>query len=531
MSRTSNAALNVQDLRVSIGSREIIHGVNLRLRRGTTLAVVGESGSGKSVTAKALCGLLPRDSSMSGEYELDGRSVDLSAGETVWRTIRGHGGIVWLPQDPFSSLNPLSTCGRQICSGSELPKRERADQARRLLRDVGLPADVYSAYPHELSGGMRQRAAIAAAVAPGPRVLIADEPTTALDAQTQEGVLRLLRNLSASRRMSLVLITHDLALAAAHADDIAVFHDGVVVEEASRDDVVLHPRSDYTRRLLGARVRGDTGHGGDAGVEGHLVVRAEHLVKTYPGAVEPAVQDVSLEVKRGEILGVVGESGSGKSTVARCLVGLEKPDSGSVAYIDSDGAELPWSRGRAQLVFQNPFGSLNPTMTVGQTLREALHVCGKPSDDAAVCTLLTEVGLDASIENLLDRKPGTLSGGQCQRVAIARSLVPDPELLVADEAVTALDAVIRVQVLDTMLRLRDDFGLAILFISHDLDVVRRVADRIIVMRAGEVVESGVTADVMDRSTNAYVRALVAAMPGNPLGGPGGPSGSTVKSEK
>lgn len=528
MSGAAAAALRVRGLCVAIGSREIIHGVDLTLRPETTLAVVGESGSGKSVTAKALCGLLPRDSAMSGEYELDGRAVDLSAGEAVWRPIRGRG-IVWLPQDPFSSLNPLATCGRQICSGSGLPKRDRADQARRLLRDVGLSPDVYSAYPHELSGGMRQRVAIAAAVAPGPRVLIADEPTTALDAQTQEGVLRLLRDLSVSHHMSLIFITHDLALAAEHADDIAVFHDGLVVEEASRDDVVLHPRSDYTRRLLGARVHRGVGHAGVAQDGGRVIVRARHLVKTYPGASEPAVRDVSLEVRRGEILGVVGASGSGKSTVARCLVGLEKPDSGDVAYLGPDGGELPWSRDRAQLVFQNPFGSLNPTMTVAQSLHEALHVCGKPANDAAMRRLLAEVGLDAAAEDLLDRKPGTLSGGQCQRVAVARALAPEPDLLVADEAVTALDAAIRVQVLDTMLRLRDDLGLAILFISHDLDVVRRIADRIMVMRAGVVVESGTTADVMDRSTNAYVRALVAAMPHDPRADRGessvGPTGS------
>lgn len=522
MSGTEDAALQVRGLRVAIGSREIIHGVDLTLRRGASLAVVGESGSGKSVTAKALCGLLPRDSSISGEYELGGQTIDLSAGEAVWRAIRGSG-IVWLPQDPFSSLNPLATCGRQICSGSSLPRRERPVQARRLLRDVGLSPDVYSAYPHELSGGMRQRVAIAAAVAPGPRVLIADEPTTALDAQTQEGVLRLLRDLSTSHHMSLVLITHDLSLAAEHADDIAVFHDGLVVEEAGRDDVVLRPRSEYTRRLLGARMHRGAGHGGGADGGGRLVVRAEHLVRTYPGASEPAIRDVSLEVRRGEILGVVGASGSGKSTVARCLVGLEKPDSGSVAYIGPSGDMLPWSRDRAQLVFQDPFGSLNPTMTVAQTLHEALHVCGKPADDAAMRRLLAEVGLDSSTEDLLDRKPGTLSGGQCQRVAVARALAPGPALLVADEAVTALDAAIRVQVLDTMLRLRDDFGLAILFISHDLDVVRRIADRIMVMRAGVVVESGTTADVMDRSMNAYVRALVAAMPRDP-----GFDGSSVR---
>lgn len=527
VSGDSAPAVRVKGLRVAIGGAEIIHGVDLTIPRDATVAVVGESGSGKSVTAKALSGLLPERARVSGDYALFGEPIDLAAGEQTWRALRG-GTIVWLPQDPFSSLDPLRTCGRQIADGlrvgasrggapgrltqserlsksGRLSKSARREAVEQLLADVGLPAGTYDAYPHELSGGMRQRVAIAAALAPNPRILIADEPTTALDASTQETVLDLLESLRSDRHMTLLLITHDLALAVERADHLIVFHGGSVAEEGDRNDVVHHPRSPYTRELLEAHSRLRPSVPPEPGP---VVVRAEHLVKTYAGSSAPAVDDVSFEVRAGEILGLVGESGSGKSTVARCLVGLETPDAGIVAY-PGDSAGSGWSRERAQLVFQNPYGSLNPTMTVRRTLVEALRVSGKPSDAAAIRALLAKVGLEP---DLIDRKPGTLSGGQCQRVAIARALAPEPRLLVADEAVTALDANIQTHVLETLLELRSRLGLAMLFISHDLDTVRRIADRIAVMRNGRIVESGTTDQVMNHPRHDYVRALIAAMP-------------------
>ncbi|MBT1160592.1 ABC transporter ATP-binding protein [Bifidobacterium sp. SO1] len=517
-------AMQVRGLHVTIAGKPIIRGVDLTIPANATVAVVGESGSGKSVTAKALSGLLPERSRATGDYRLFGEPVDLESGERAWRRLRG-GMIVWLPQDPFSSLDPLRTCGRQIedgllaagrpghaGDGSQTTDRGKPGRAQRraaverLLTDVGLPPAVADAYPHELSGGMRQRVAIAAALAPAPHILIADEPTTALDASTQETVLDLLESLRTSRHMTLLLITHDLALAVERANHLVVFHGGEVVEEGGRDQVVHHPRSPYTRELLEAHAKLHV----EAPAEtGGTVVTAKHLVKTYPGASLPAVDDVSLDVRAGEILGLVGESGSGKSTVARCIVGLETPDSGSVAYTGDDGKPTGWSRGEAQLVFQNPYGSLNPTMTVRQTLAEALRVSGKPADDAAVRALVAKVGLEAEY---IDRKPGTLSGGQCQRVAIARALAPEPKLLVADEAVTALDANIQTHVLETLLELRSRLGLAILFISHDLDTVRRIADRIAVMRHGRIVETGTTDQVMNHPRHDYVRGLIAAMP-------------------
>ncbi|MBW3078525.1 ABC transporter ATP-binding protein [Bifidobacterium simiiventris] len=518
-------AMQVRGLHVTIAGKPIIRGVDLTIPANATVAVVGESGSGKSVTAKALSGLLPERSRATGDYRLFGEPVDLESGERAWRRLRG-GMIVWLPQDPFSSLDPLRTCGRQIedgllaagrpghaGDGSQTTDRGKPGRAQRraaverLLTDVGLPPAVADAYPHELSGGMRQRVAIAAALAPAPRILIADEPTTALDASTQETVLDLLESLRASRHMTLLLITHDLALAVERANHLVVFHGGEVVEEGGRDQVVHHPRSPYTRELLEAHAKLHVEAPAETGET--VVMAAHHLMKTYPGAVAPAVDDVSLDVRAGEILGLVGESGSGKSTVARCIVGLETPDSGSVVYTGDDGNPTGWSRGEAQLVFQNPYGSLNPTMTVRQTLAEALRVSGKPADDAAVRALVAKVGLEAEY---IDRKPGTLSGGQCQRVAIARALAPEPKLLVADEAVTALDANIQTHVLETLLELRSRLGLAILFISHDLDTVRRIADRIAVMRHGRIVETGTTDQVMNHPRHDYVRGLIAAMP-------------------
>ena len=498
--------ITVSNLHVSINGTEIIHGVDLHVPASSTVAIVGESGSGKSVTAKAISGLLPRGARVTGSLELLGHSVDLSGRERAWEKLRGQS-IVWLPQDPFSSLNPLQTCGAQIAAGSRLPRAERRAQGEHLLASVGLDPRVYDAYPHELSGGMRQRVAIACALAPEPQILIADEPTTALDASTQEGVLDLLRDTCAERGMTLLIITHDLALAAERAQHLVVFHNGRVAEEGPREQVVQRPASPYTRELLEAHGRLARGIVPAAGA---TVLSVNNLVKQFDGTAVPSVDDVSIELREGEILGLVGESGSGKSTVARCITGLETPTAGTVEFSDpATGSPLPWSREQAQLVFQNPYGSLNPTMSVRQTLAEALAAAGKGADEAAILALMDRVGLEPQ---LIDRRPGTLSGGQCQRVAIARALAPEPRLLIADEAVTALDANIQTHVLETLLDLRRRLNLAILFISHDLDTVRRISDRIAVMQHGRIVETGPTQQVMEHPQHPYVRALIAAMP-------------------
>ena len=307
--------------------------------------------------------------------------------------------------------------------------------------------------------------------------------------------------------MTLIIITHDLPLAADRADYLVIFDKGRVVEEGPSEKITTSPQSSYTKELLEAHRRLQNGDNPEIG---DTVLCVEHLTRHFEGNPRPSVDDVSLDIHAGEILGLVGESGSGKSTVARCVAGLEKPDKGTVTFYEKDSQQpLPWSRERAQLVFQNPFGSLNPVMTVAQTLKEALRASGCADDAQAVRNLMESVGLSA---DLAARKPLTLSGGQCQRVAIARAIAPQPRLLIADEAVTALDANIQAHVLQTLLGLRRSLNLAILFISHDLDTVRRISDRIAVMQNGKVIESGTTDAVLNHPQHAYVRKLIAAMP-------------------
>ncbi|MDR1634890.1 MAG: ABC transporter ATP-binding protein [Bifidobacteriaceae bacterium] len=575
------AAIRLRGLRVTLGGQEILRGVDLEAPARTSLAVVGESGSGKSMTAKALAGLLPQGAQVAGAYRLDGQDVDLAAGERTWRTIRGRR-VVWLPQDPFTSLNPLRRCGPQVGAAApgRLTRSERRALARAALEDVGLDADLYSAFPHELSGGMRQRVAIAAALAPRPQVLIADEPTTALDAQTQGEVLDLLERLRAEHRTTLILITHDLALARRRAEHLAVFQRGRVVEFGRTKELVANPRAAHTRQLLaavagvddaarqlrvgppavsggdvptrsatpGASAGREAPHSSDAsagrdaphssgaatapdpsgrfaatefpqardqlsqsiGGDGPAsfgdVVCAKGLAKTYPGASEPALRDASIRVGAGEIVGVVGESGSGKTTLARLLVGLEQADAGTVVYRDGIGQEVRWRAGMAQLVFQNPYASLNPTMTARATVAEALRAVG--DDPARAEATLRLAGFDPA---LADRKPRQLSGGERQRVAIARALAPSPRLLIADEAVSALDAAIQAQLLDTLEELRDRLGMAILFISHDLAAVARLAERVYVVYHGRIVEEGAAAQVLRAPAHPYTRLLVETM--------------------
>jgi peptide/nickel transport system ATP-binding protein len=513
-------------LRVGIGGVEILRGVNLDLPVAGALAVVGESGSGKSMTAKALVGLLPPGAEVSGAFELGGQGVDLTGSVRAWRRVRGRQ-IVWLPQDPFTSLSALQRCGPQILAGSpqRLPRHQRAAFVERRLAEVGLDGAVARAYPHQLSGGMRQRVAIAAALAADPAVLIADEPTTALDASTQAEVLDLLAELQRQRGLAWLLISHDLSLARRYAETLAVFHRGLVVESGPVAAVLAAPAHFHTRELLGA---GRARTGGMAAAGGEVILRASGVSKTYDGQDEPALREASLEVRAGQIVGIVGESGSGKTTLARCLVGLETPDTGRIEYLDRSGRVSDWRPRLAQLVFQNPYTSLNPSLTVRQTLTEAVRAAarsappaGPAADDAVpadgrptaawvrgrVERLLELVGLEAE---LAGRKPGKLSGGQRQRVAIARALAVGPRLLVCDEAVSALDAAIQDQVLETLLELRDRLGQAIVFISHDLAVVGRVADWVEVMCQGQVVESGPPARVLAAPEHPYTQSLIGA---------------------
>jgi peptide/nickel transport system ATP-binding protein len=505
----TEVAVRLTGLTVRIGQATILDGVDLELPQGTSLGIVGQSGSGKSMTAKALAGLLPPGAVATGEYLLQGEPVDLAGSERAWHKVRG-ARVVWLPQDPFTSLDPLRRVGSQVVAA--LPDRRRLGrtaqraQALRRLDEVGLPLRVAVAYPHELSGGMRQRVAIAAALAPDPRILIADEPTTALDVTTQAGILDLLGRLRAERGMSMVLITHDLFLARERCDRLAVFHAGRVVESGPTEQVVTHAAHDVTRELVriglsGREQRPETAVGAPL-----LVARG--ITKTYPGAAHPALSEASIEVANGEIVGIVGESGSGKTTLTRCLLGLETLDKGHFGYLDDAGVAQPWSPRQAQLVFQNPYASLNPSMSVRATLAEALRSAGR--SPRLVPELLELVGLDPA---LAARRPARLSGGERQRVAIARALAPQPRVLFCDEAVSALDAPVQARILATLASLRERLGLAIVFVTHDLTVVDQLAQRVYVIHDGRIVESGPTAQVLGHPEHPYTRTLLASVPG------------------
>lgn len=487
--------------------RVIVDDVNVNARLGRTLVIVGESGAGKSMLARTLCALTPSALSASGTVTLRGQDYDLESDQERLKKQRG-GGIVWLPQDPFTSLAPTLPCGEQITAARTGRRSERSQRARALLADVGLDARVARSYPHELSGGMRQRVAIAAALDSEPRVLIADEPTTALDVTTQRDILTLLTRLRDEHAMTLVLVTHDLALARQFGDDVIVMKDGQIVEEGTVNEVLTSPVHEYTKRLADAEPRIDgpnprAGNSTPAGAE--TIVEVRDLTKVFRSRKDAhvALMDVSLDIAQGESIGIVGESGSGKTTLARIIVGLEHADSGTVrvnAHADRGPA--------VGIVFQNPYSALNPARTIGQTLAEAAAVAGRPASDVA--ELLAAVELPAEYAK---RRPASLSGGERQRVAIARALATRPRVLIADEAVSALDVSVQASVLDLLTRLQAEQGFALVFITHDLAVARAMCDRLVIMKGGAVVEEGPTEEILHNPSKDYTVQLLSAVPG------------------
>lgn len=485
----------------------IVNDVSVNARAGRTLVIVGESGAGKSMLARTLCALTPSVLFASGRVSFGGTEYDLAADRNRLKAQRGRG-IVWLPQDPFTSLAPTVTCGKQMTAARSGSRAARAARARALLTDVGLDASVARSYSHELSGGMRQRVAIAAALDSSPRVLIADEPTTALDVTTQRDILLLLTRLRDERGMTLVLVTHDLALARQFGDDVVVMSRGCIVEEGPVDRVLDAPAHDYTRRLIAAEPRIDgpnprEGRGDVTGAERIVEVRDLTKVFRSRAGTRVALMDVSLDVTMGESIGIVGESGSGKTTLARVIVGLEKADSGTVRINGHEGCGPD-----VGIVFQNPYSALNPARTVGQTLTEAASVAGRPAGD--VPELLASVELPAEYAS---RRPARLSGGERQRVAIARALATRPRVLIADEAVSALDVSVQASVVDLLTRLQAEQGFALLFITHDLAVARTMCDRLVIMKDGVVVEEGATEDILHRPSEEYTAQLLSAVPG------------------
>ncbi|MGU3411960.1 dipeptide ABC transporter ATP-binding protein [Microbacterium sp. M1A1_1b] len=522
--------LSVRDLRVAFGDREVLHGVDLDVRRGERVAIVGQSGSGKSTLIAAVLRLLP------GAGHITGGSIHLgavdigAADESVMRPVRG-GRIGLVPQDPSTNLNPSMRVGAQVAdtlrAGGMRGRAAIRDRVVALMTEAGIPEAARRAdqYPHEFSGGMRQRILIAIALARQPELLIADEPTSALDVTVQRQILDHLQTLVDQHGTTLLFVTHDLGVAADRTDRIVVMLDGEVVEQGAPEAILRDPQHEYTKRLIAAApaLSGGTEPATDAG-DPILVVTdlvKEYRVRGRGAGTLRAADGVSFQVRRGTTTAVVGESGSGKTTVARVLLGLEAPTSGT-ALVDGHaigtarGAERRAIRRRVQPVFQDPYGSLDPTSTIERIVDEPLRVFGvgdRASRTERVATLLDQVALPRSVAQL---RPNELSGGQRQRVAIARALALEPEVLILDEAVSALDVLVQEQILALLEDLQDRLGLSYLFITHDLGVVRRIADDVVVMRRGTVVERGSVADVFDDPQEQYTRDLLDAIPGRGL---------------
>ena len=507
--------LAVRDLSVALppgADRALaVDGVSLTVSAGEIVCVVGESGSGKSVMAGAILGLLPRGLRPSGAIGFEGADL-LRATPAAMRAVRGARiGMVF--QEPMTALNPVMRVGEQVAEVFRVHGLAPGNRVAALLEAVGLPdpGRLLRAYPHTLSGGQRQRVVIAMALALEPALLIADEPTTALDVTTQKQVLALIRDVQRRRGMGVLFITHDFGVVAEIADRVAVMRHGVVVEQGAAADVLARPQHPYTQALIAA-VPGAS-RTPRLPVTAPLLLRLTDVGRAF-GTVQ-AVDGVSLDIRRGETLGVVGESGSGKSTLARCVVGLVPADRGSIVY---DGTELRglsragWApmRRRIGMVFQDPFASLNPRRTVGAIVAEGLRAHRVPDLDARVAALLARVHLDPGAAR---RYPHEFSGGQRQRIGIARALALEPELLIADEPVSALDVSVQAGILALLEELRMELGLAMLFITHDLRVAAQVCDRVAVMQSGRVVETGFTQEVFARPAHSYTRTLLASVPG------------------
>ncbi|HEY8809523.1 MAG TPA: ABC transporter ATP-binding protein [Solirubrobacterales bacterium] len=533
----SKPLLTITDLRVSFATEgglvQAVDGVSFELVPGEVLAIVGESGSGKSVTAQTIIGLTrSANASIEGSVRL-GDSELIGAGEAELRQVRGER-IAMVFQDPMTSFNPVYRVGDQLIEAiqahrPQVNRRDARERAVELLGSVGLPDPErrVDRYPHEFSGGMRQRAMIAMALTLEPEVLIADEPTTALDVTIQAQILELLRQLNRERGLATILITHDFGVVAEMADRVLVMHDGQIVERGGLDDVFYATKDPYTRKLLGAVVRLDQAPPLRPGRSEGSLLEVTDLVKHFPvkrGLLfnrevdrVRAVDGVSFSVDRGETLGLVGESGSGKSTLSRAVLQLLTPTSGSVRF---DGREIAGLSRRQmrplrpdmQMVFQDPYASLNPRKRIGQIVGEPLRVQDRAAGAELrrqVQELLERVGL--SPEHY-DRYPHEFSGGQRQRVGIARALSLRPKLIVADEPVSALDVSIRAQILTLLSDLQEEFGLTYVFVAHDIGVVRHVSDRIAVMHDGKIVEQGPADRVCERPSDPYTKTLLAAVP-------------------
>jgi peptide/nickel transport system ATP-binding protein len=522
--------LEVVDLSVAMGATRIVRGVSFEVRAGEILGLVGASGSGKSMTALGIMRLLPPEASSTGITRLNGETLGLKS-EAEMRAIRGRDvGMVF--QEPMGALNPLMRIGDQVAetvrSHRRVTQREALGLAREALDGVGLHGEqgALDRLPYELSGGQRQRVAIAMAMVLSPQFLIADEPTTALDVITQAQVLQLLQGWVRARNMGMILVTHDLAVIAQLADRVAVLHQGEIVEQAATAEILRRPRNAYTAELLAAsELKPKPAAARQTGASAVLQVRG--VVREYSRrrtslwhAAQPlrAVDGVSLSVHAGETVGLVGESGSGKSSLLRVILALERAQAGEVSLLGetlshASGATLSRLRRSIQVVFQDPYGSFDPRWTVEQLIAEPFFLLSSPPSNAErrrkVASALEEVGLAPADAQRLPRE---FSGGERQRIAIARALITEPAVIAFDEAVSALDVLIRAQVLALLADLAERLKVAYLFVSHDLQVIRAIADRVYVMQQGRIVEEGAAAAIFDSPRHAYTQALVAAYP-------------------
>ena len=508
----------------TIGEQEVVHGIDLYVEKGQILGLVGESGSGKSVSSLSILKLLPEDAKITADkMEFDGIEL-LSQTEAQWQALRGDR-ISMVFQEPMTSLNPVLTIEKQVEEGLLLHEEKykdnkelRRERVLEVLEEAGLsdPEELLKKYPHQLSGGMRQRVMIAIAMINRPELLIADEPTTALDAATQEIILELLKYYCDTYKTSILFISHDLSLVARLCDRVLVLKNGKVVERGTKDDIFYRPKQEYTKKLMaaakGKQLAGvdkaeETTHNNatDNVPEALLTLKnatIEYREKTFFGKekITTAVKNVSFELYKGEVLGLVGESGSGKSTISKALTGLLPLTKGEL--IRAEGTGTP------RMVFQDPYGSLNPAKKIGWILEEPLKIQGgytKEERKRLVIEALKEVELEEAHAKRYVRE---LSGGQRQRVAIAAALIQKPEIVILDEPVSALDVTVQGQILELLYRLKEEHGISYLFVSHDMNVIQRVCDRVIVLYRGEIVEMGATADVFERPGHPYTEELL-----------------------
>ena len=549
-----NSILEVKGLSVAFGDRTVVDNVSYALHRGRTLGIVGESGSGKSVSSMALMGLLPKKATVSGTAMLNGANL-LSLTEDEFRAIRGRR-IGMIFQEPMTSLNPVQKCGAQVVEmlrqHEDVSDKEARERIIELFREVLLPRPekIFDSYPHELSGGQKQRVMIAMALINHPDILIADEPTTALDVTVQKTILELLKSLQEKYGISIIFITHDLGVIAQIADDILVMYRGKVVEQGPADAILHNPQEPYTKGLLACRPPLDSRPERLPTVEDYLsneelgmwnveltdipspikthstLIEVRDLDVTYtlkksifgkPLQTLKGVDGISFDIMEGETLGLVGESGCGKTTLGRALLRLIDHSSGSISYrgrsLDSlSSREMRALRPKLQIIFQDPYSSLNPRITIGDAIAEPLAVHSRESRISrrdTVIELMEQVGLQPDWYN---RYPHELSGGQRQRVCIARALILQPELVVCDESVSALDVSVQAQVLNLLNDLKRRYHYTYLFITHDLSVVKFLSDRIMVMQQGRIVESGTPDELFANPQTDYTRTLISAIP-------------------